>query len=117
MINLQMELKKIKRKKIGLTMCALISVQFAWLLWSGNNPDENERLQGWISMLYSLPIVSVIMMPTIMSVLASRLADVEHKGNTYKLLNTLRRPGALYHAKAMCGFLFILAISAINRKP
>lgn len=112
MINLQMELKKIKRKKIGLTMCALISVQFAWLLWSGNNLDENERLQGWISMLYSLPIVSVIMMPTIMSVLASRLADVEHKGNTYKLLNTLRRPGALYHAKAMCGFLFILAISA-----
>lgn len=62
-------------------------------------------------MLYNLPLVSVIMMPTIMSVLASRLADVEHKGNTYKLLNTLRRPGALYHAKVLCGTLFILAIS------
>lgn len=111
MITLQTEFKKLKRKKIGLTMCALIGIQFVWLLWSGNHPDENERLQGWIETLHSLPLVSVIMMPTIMSVLASRLADVEHKGNTYKLLNTLRRPGALYHAKVICGALFILAIS------
>ncbi|MDE7358191.1 MAG: ABC transporter permease [Lachnospiraceae bacterium] len=111
MITLRTEFKKIKRKKIGLTMCALIGVQFAWLLWSGSHPNENERLQGWIEMLHSLPLISVIMMPTIMSVLASRLADVEHKGNTYKLLNTLRRPGALYHAKVVCGALFILAIS------
>ncbi len=111
MITLQTEFKKIKRKKIGLTMCALIGIQFAWLLWSGSRPDENERLRGWISMLYNLPLVSVIMMPTIMSVLASRLADVEHKGNTYKLLNTLRRPGVLYHAKVVCGTFFILAIS------
>ena len=45
MITLRMEFKKIKRKKIGLTMCALICVQFAWLLWSGARPDENERLE------------------------------------------------------------------------
>ena len=62
MITLRMEFQKIKRKKIGLTMCALICVQFAWLLWSGSHPDENERLQGWIETLYSLPLVSVIMM-------------------------------------------------------
>ena len=33
MSTLQMEFRKIKRKWIGLTMCALIGVQFAWLLW------------------------------------------------------------------------------------
>ncbi len=112
MSTLQMEFRKLKRKRIGLTMCALIGVQFAWLLWAGSHPNETERLYGWIEMLYSLPLVSVIMMPTIMAVLASRLADVEHKGNTYKLLKTLRRPGALYHAKVVCGGLFILAVSA-----
>lgn len=112
MNTLRMEFQKIKRKKITLTICALISVQFAWLLWSGSRPDENARLQGWIETLYSLPLVNVIIMPTIMSVLASRLADVEHKGNTYKLLNTLRRPGALYHAKVICGLFFILAVCA-----
>jgi len=64
MITLQMEFQKIKRKKIALTMGALICVQFAWLLWSGSHPDENGRLQGWIEMLHSLPLVSVIMMPT-----------------------------------------------------
>ena len=111
MITLQTEFKKLKRKKIGLTMCALVGIQFAWLLWSGSRPDENERLQGWMETLHSLPLVSVVLMPTMMSVLASRLADVEHKGNTYKLLNTLRPPGTLYHAKVICGMLFILGIS------
>ena len=44
MITLQMEFQKIKRKKIALTMGALICVQFAWLLWSGSHPT---RASGW----------------------------------------------------------------------
>ncbi len=114
MISLQMEWKKIRRKKIGLTMCALMGVQFAWLLWASKNPDEKELLQGWLSQLQTQPLVCAIMMPTVMSVLASRLADIEHKGNTYKLLKTLKPAGTLYHAKALCGFLFILFMTAAD---
>jgi len=114
MISLQMEWKKIKRKKIGLTMCALMGVQFAWFLWSSKNPDEKELLQGWLNLLQNQPLICAIMMPTVMSVLASRLADIEHKGNTCKLLKTLRPAGTLYHAKALCGFLFILFIAAAD---
>lgn len=114
MITLQMELKKIKRKKIGLTVCALIGIQFAWLLWSTNNPDERELLQGWLGHLQSQPLICAIMMPTVMSVLASRLADIEHKGNTCKQLKTLRTAGTLYHAKVLCGFLFIFSMTAAN---
>ncbi len=114
MISLQMEWKKIRRKKIGLTMCALMGVQFAWLLWASKNPDERELLQGWLSQLQTQPLVCAIMMPTVMSVLASRLADIEHKGNTCKLLKTLKSAGTLYHAKALCGFLFILFITAAD---
>lgn len=114
MITLQMEFKKIKRKKTGLTMCALVSIQFAWLLWSTSNPDEHELLQGWLSHLQFQPLLCAIMMPTVMSVLASRLADIEHKGNTYKQLKTLRTAGALYRAKVFCGFLFILTMTAAN---
>ena len=114
MITLQMEFKKIRRKKIGLTMCALIGIQFAWLLWATNNPSEAELLQGWLGHLQSQPLLCAIMMPTIMSVLASRLADVEHKGNTYKQLKTLRPAGTLYLAKVLCGFLFIVTMTAAN---
>ncbi len=114
MIPLQMEWKKIRRKKIGLTMCALMGVQFAWLLWASKNPGEKELLQGWLNQLQTQPLVCAIMMPTVMSVLASRLADIEHKGNTCKLLKTLKPAGTLYHAKALCGFLFILFMTAAD---
>lgn len=114
MITLKAEFKKIKRRKIGLTMAALTGVQFVWILWATHNPDEKELAQGWLDLLYILPLLNVIMMPTIMSVLASRLSDLEHKGNTYKQLRTLRRPGTLYDAKVLCGLLFTAAISIIQ---
>lgn len=112
MIALKTEFQKIKRRKIGLSMSALIGVQFVWFLWANKDPGEKELAQGWINLLHTLPLLNVIMMPTIMSVLASRLSDLEHKGNTYKQLRTLRRPGILYDAKVLCGFLFIAAICA-----
>lgn len=114
MITLRIEFQKIRRKKIGLTMCALMGIQFAWLLWATRRPDETELLQGWLAHLQTQPLLCAIMMPTVMSVLASRLADTEHKGNTYKQLKTLRTAGALYQAKVLCGFLFILAMNAAD---
>lgn len=114
MITLRVEFQKIKRKKIGLTMCALMSIQFAWLFWATRRPDETELLQGWLAHLQTQPLLCAIMMPTVMSVLASRLADIEHKGNTYKQLKTLRTAGALYRAKVFCGFLFILSMTAAD---
>ena len=114
MITLRLEFQKIKRKKIGLTMAAFMGILFAWLFWATSNPTERELHQGWLAHLQTQPLLCAIMMPTIMSVLASRLADIEHKGNTYKQLKTLRTAGALFHAKALCGFLFILAMTAAN---
>ena len=53
MITLKTEFQKIKRRKIGLTMFALISVQFAWFLWSTKSPDEKELARGWMDLLYT----------------------------------------------------------------
>ena len=114
MDTLKTEFQKIRRRKIGLTMFALTGIQFVWILWATKSPNEKELAQGWLSLLHTLPLLNVIMMPTIMSVLASRLSDLEHKGNTYKQLRTLRQPGILFDAKVFCGFLFIAAISAVQ---
>ena len=54
------------------------------------------------------------MMPTMMSVLASRLADIEHKGNTYKQIETLRSAGNLYHAKAICGCIITAVLFVVQ---
>lgn len=107
MKTLQLEFYKIRRRKVILTMFAFLCVQFLWGLWALRGPKDWELESGWLSLLYSLSVLDGIMLPTVMSVLASRLADIEHKGNTYKLLETFRSAGSLYHAKAVCGFILI----------
>lgn len=112
MKTLQLEFYKIKRRKVWLTMFALLSVQLLWGLWAFRNPKDWELKSGWLSLLYFLSLLDGIMVPTMMSVLASRLADIEHKGNTYKQLETLRTAGSLYHAKAACGCIIISVLFA-----
>lgn len=112
MKTLQLEFYKMKRRKVWLTMFALLSVQLLWGLWSMRNPKDWELKSGWMSLLYFLSLLDGIMVPTMMSVLASRLADIEHKGNTYKQLETLRSAGSLYHAKAVCGSIIIMLLFA-----
>ncbi len=114
MKTLKLEFYKIKRRKVWLTMLALLSVQLLWGLWAFRDPKEWELEGGWLSLLYQLTLLDGIMMPTVMSVLASRLADIEHKGNTYKQLETLRSAGSLYHAKAVCGFIIIAVMFTVQ---
>ena len=114
MKTLKLEFYKIKRRKVWLTMFALLSVQLLWRLWAFRNPKDWELESGWLSLLYFLSVLDGIMVPTMMSVLASRLADIEHKGNTYKQLETLRSAGSLYHAKAVCGCIIIAVMFAVQ---
>lgn len=111
---LQLEFYKIKRRKVWLTMFAMLSIQLLWGLWSMRNPKQWELECGWMSLLYFLTLLNGIMIPSIMAVLASRLADIEHRGNTYKQLETLRSAGSLYHAKAVCGLIIIAAMFTIQ---
>ena len=94
MKTLQLEFYKIKSRKVWLTMFVLLSVQLLWGLWAFHDPRDWELQCGWMSLLYHLSLLDGIMIPTMMAVLASRLADIEHKGNTYKQLETLRSAGS-----------------------
>ena len=107
MKTLQLEFYKIKRRKVWLTTFAMLAVQMLWGMWNFRNPKDWELECGGMALLYMFSLLDGVMMPTIMSVLASRLADIEHKGNTYKQLETLRSAGSLYHAKALCGSIII----------
>ena len=114
MRTLLLECYKIKRRKVGLTMAAFLAVQFLWGLWALGDPGPREQTQGFLSLLYSLPVLDAVMVPPIMAILASRLSDIEHKGCTYKQLETLRSPGSLYHAKAACGLIIIAVMFALQ---
>lgn len=114
MKTLGLEFYKIKRRKVGLTMAAFLAAQFLWGLWALRSPTAGEQAQGFLSLLYALPVLDAVMVPPIMAILASRLSDIEHKGCTFKQLETLRSPGSLYHAKAVCGLIITAVMFALQ---
>ena len=106
---LNVEFQKIRHKRVWVIVAALIFVQMLWSLWWIRRIDEHGLSQGWMHFLYQLPLLNSIMMPVIAAVVASRLCDMEHKGQTFKLLSTVMPTRCLFTAKFLCGALYMLA--------
>lgn len=114
MKTLLMEFRKTRRRKVWLIVAALIGVQLLWAFWSCRNMDARDLAQGWQYCLYQFPMLNAIMMPVIAAVVASRLCDVEHKGQTLKLLETVMTPGKLFDAKFLCGAAYMITIVVLQ---
>lgn len=111
---LAMEFYKTRRRRVWLIIAALIGVQIVWALWSLSRRDASDLKQGWMWCLYQFPLLNSIMMPVVAAVVASRLSDVEHKGQTFKLLETVMPAGRLFTAKFLCGAVYLLAAVALQ---
>lgn len=105
---LSMEFYKIRRRKIGVTVAMMVAVQFMWALWANRNMNPHQLSQGWMSCLYSFSQINCIMMPFIAAVVGSRLSDIEHKGNTLKLLKSIMPSSELFMSKFLCGAFFMV---------
>jgi lantibiotic transport system permease protein len=106
---LTIEFYKTRRRKVWLIVFALIATQILWSFWGTSRMDASELKQGWMFCLYQFPLLNSIMMPVIVAVIASRLSDVEHKGQTLRLLETILPAGRLFDAKLLCGFVYMAA--------
>ena len=86
------------------------------VLWVGGlaPADPEELANGYSALLYSLPVIEAILMPVMMAVLASRLWDMEIKGNTAKLLYTLQSRRSLFAGKAVFGVLEVLLVTVLE---
>lgn len=110
MINaLAMEFYKTRRRGVWLVVAVLMAVQLMWALWALRNLDAHRLAHGWMLCLYQFPLLNSIMMPVIAAVMASRLSDIEHKGQTLKLLGTIMPAGRIFDAKFLCGAAYMLA--------
>lgn len=104
------EFQKIRRRKVWVIVTALILIELLWALWGARRMDAHDLSQGWMYFLYQFPLLNSILMPVIAAVVASRLCDIEHKGQTLKLLKTLMPVGRLFSAKFLCGSLYMFAV-------
>lgn len=107
------ELQKAKRRH-DLLACLLIPATV--LVWAGYAaPDGGKALDtAFHAQFYTLPVMNTVLMPIGMAMLASRLWDVEVKGNFPKLLYTLQSRRSLFTAKALLGTGEVLLITALE---
>lgn len=108
------EFRKVHGRRVWVIVAALIGVQLLWELWSLRSMDAAHLRQGWLYLMYEFPMLNTIFMPVVAAVVASRLCDEEHKGQTLKLLETVMPAGRLFDAKFLCGAVYMAASSAVQ---
>lgn len=112
MTLLRAEYRKTRGKYLLLTALAITAVQLIWALYGTYN--EHTLTHGWMIFLYQFPLLNTIFIPFLATVIASRLADLEHKGAMLKQLATITDKGRIYDAKCFYGLLILLACAFIS---
>ena len=112
---LKCEWKKTRRRYVLLCALFITAIGLIFSLYGDYSSPSGAFLleNGWMMLLYQLPLVNAIFFPLLSIVVASRLADIEHKGATLKQLCAIEEKGKLYDAKLIYG-LGILCISLLT---
>lgn len=106
------ELKKIKHRFIWLVYGAVFVVLSLWITWCMSGMDFSDIAgQEYYYLLVSLSLMNSIFLPITLACAASRLCDIELKGNTLKLLCTMQPRHSIYHIKLFLNSLYLLAFS------
>ena len=103
---LKCEYMKTRRLHILPTALVIIAVSGIWSFYnSSSSKDLAEFIHqnGWLMLLYQLPLCHSIFLPILASVVASNLCSAEHKGSNLKLICTYTSKGRLYDAKLLYG--------------
>lgn len=114
MTALRMEFAKSRRRGLWLICSALLAVELLWIIWAFRDPDAQDIRLGWLLLFYNMPLLNSLLFPIIGATLASRIADLEHKGNTLKLLEAIQPKPQIFHAKLLLGALYIAALTAVQ---
>lgn len=111
---LKLEFYKCRRRKIVLVCAAVLAVELIWMEAFFTRQDAEDLKWGWMLLLYNLAMVDAIVLPISVATLASRSCELEHKGSTWKLLETMASPGQLYAAKLSWGALVLVILLIVR---
>ena len=85
----RVELYKGRHRKLGLVIAGFLLILLVWASYTHSDMSAYDRAQGYKNLFFEIPIMNCILMPIMLAVIASRLCDMEIKGDTFKLLYTL----------------------------
>lgn len=115
--KIKAEWMKLKRKKLFLFAVAFFLFQVLWITATtlrmlDRHPEEVDTLLS--SCIYNIVILNALCMPLFVSVIVSRICDMEHKGDTFKTLLVLQQPGSLFFIKFFYTVLIVLLIALLQ---
>ena len=112
---LKAEYLKNRRRYIFLTALALTTAAGAWAFYgsytgeSGSFALEN----GYMLYLYQLPLINTIFFPLMCTLIASRLAEIEHSGGGFRRLCVIAERERVYDAKLIYGLTPVLLCAVL----
>ena len=111
---LKLEFFKCRRRKIALVCAAVLAAELLWFGMYLTRQDAEDLVEGWMMLFYNLALIDAIFLPISVAVIASRNCELEHKGATLKLLETMVTPGRLYCTKMLWGALVLATLLAVR---
>lgn len=105
-----LELYKLRHKRLFLMVLLFLFVEIAWAFMAtsmtiSRNPDS----AGWAPLIAMLSSMNGLFLPILSAICVSRICDMEHKGDTWKLLLTVSvNPGKIYGAKYITASIIML---------
>ena len=106
------ERRKLRTRYVWLVPAGFLGVLFLWTLTVILNFRDQDWETGYQYLMYIMSMMNAIFLPVMLSVVASRLCDMEIKGNTLKLLFTMERPGRFYDIKYLFELRYLFIFSA-----
>lgn len=103
--QLLIEKKKHKRRHHLVILLGFLLFEMFFLY--GNYHDQRNLSDGWMILFYNLPIMNTLFLPVVVSGFASRLTDIEHKGDMLKCLYTFSSRKSIFLTKVVYGLLHI----------
>ena len=110
---LALEAAKLRRKHVSLVVLAMVGAVLAWLYLDAHQEGQGSAT-GWWSLLYAAPIMNSVFLSLLASVVASRIADVDHEAHAWKQLLCLQRTGSVLVAKLVLATLLMALAVALE---
>ncbi|WP_019639739.1 ABC transporter permease [Paenibacillus fonticola] len=111
MIALSLEFFKLRRKRIFLMIILFLLAQMVWafLSLSMSMSKNNVAHPQWEAVIAVIASMNGLFLPIISAIIVSRVCDMEHKGNTWKMIVTTNiNRKQIYLAKYVCVLLLLL---------
>lgn len=103
--QLPIEHKKHKGRYNFVIILGIILIEMLFIY--ANYKGEKGLLDGWMILFYNMPIMNSLFLPVVISTFASRLMDIEHKGDMLKNIYTFSSRKSVFFTKVVYGLIQI----------